>query len=315
MKSIFAVLFLVFFSTATYSFNNNVQIIEFYEPGNYTITPGDYGNSNNIIIEMWGAGSGGSVLSSFNVNNCGEWSCAYDTDFIGGVSGSYIKANIVTHGNTFYFTVGSGGNNGCEAYPGESFDPYYCIGNNGGDTTFTNGADLTLDATGGTLCHNCNPYYVCQAAPIYTNITFGTIVIGVTGTCGSTGVNKYVSGATSVNGLVGDGRTVGHGAYCCGEPLGKGGDGAVVIYYVANYTPSPTISFSSSISTSNTRSATPSVTPRVSFSPTSSVSYDNEMNFDSDDFVVILILGGAIGLVFCFGVCFVIYKKYEKVTK
>jgi hypothetical protein len=70
-----------------------IQLLKFDIPGNYIIKPVDYNCSDNIIIELWGAGASGS--------------CGYGK---AGGSGAYVKASISTNNNTFLIKVGFGGN-------------------------------------------------------------------------------------------------------------------------------------------------------------------------------------------------------------
>jgi hypothetical protein len=58
-------------------------------PGTYTLTPNDYNNADQLLVEIWGAGGGGSF--------------GY-----GGGSGSYIKALVIPNLLSFNIIIGTG---------------------------------------------------------------------------------------------------------------------------------------------------------------------------------------------------------------
>lgn len=67
-------------------------MLTYNEPNTYKLTPVDYKYCSELIVEIWGAGGGGS------------------TDGInGGGGGSYIKASVKTDNKTFTIEVGKGG--------------------------------------------------------------------------------------------------------------------------------------------------------------------------------------------------------------
>jgi hypothetical protein len=74
----------------------DIKIKKYSEPGNYVLTPEMYENATEMIVEVWGAGGGGC-----------SFKCA-----IGGGSGSYIKASVMTNGETYNIKVGKGGQGG-----------------------------------------------------------------------------------------------------------------------------------------------------------------------------------------------------------
>lgn len=79
-------------------------------PGTYTITPTDYNYADNIIIEAWGGGGGGSIRS-------------HDRMGRGGGSGGYIKSGIVTNQQNFIIHVGRGSNG--EIHEGTDYSVKY----------------------------------------------------------------------------------------------------------------------------------------------------------------------------------------------
>jgi len=76
------------------------------QAGEYTLMPEDYGYANNIMIQLWGAGSGSSYMYGGGNSQTGCQGNVY----CGGNSGAYINININTvKQETFYFTLGGGG--------------------------------------------------------------------------------------------------------------------------------------------------------------------------------------------------------------
>lgn len=131
--------------------------LTFDQPGEYQLTPEMYNFSDEITVELWGAGGGGCS------GMCG----------IGGGSGAYIKAKVATLGQTFNLSVGLGGQGGpsiavyTENIFGTSVHDNYSYvlsyGENGGDTSFI-GNNTNLIAGGGYQGnHSC----VISGASIY----------------------------------------------------------------------------------------------------------------------------------------------------
>jgi hypothetical protein len=124
----------------------DLRIRTFDQPGNYVLSPEDYGYASQIIVELWGAGGGGCS------GNCG----------IGGGSGAYIKAKVYTLNQSFNITVGLGGKGG-DGYVEYFYPPSYhptiwganstFSGNDGEDTIFLSN-DVNLIVGGGKKGNN-----------------------------------------------------------------------------------------------------------------------------------------------------------------
>lgn len=115
------------------------------QAGEYTLIPEDYGYADNIIIQLWGAGSGSSWMYGGGNPQTG---CQGDV-YCGGNSGAYIHININTiKQETFYFTLGEGGiSTLC------SLGPYtlcqYCNGKQGNYSLFySENKSLFLNVSG-----------------------------------------------------------------------------------------------------------------------------------------------------------------------
>lgn len=96
--------------------NNFDKRILSFNVGNFTLTPKDYKFTNQIVVEMWGAGGAGNLYNGH-----------------GGSSGGYIKIIMNTMMKTFYLTVGKGGSGSTNnAGTVRSYD----FPQSGGDTMF-----------------------------------------------------------------------------------------------------------------------------------------------------------------------------------
>ena len=80
--------------------SNQVKILTYDKAGEYVLTPLQYDNADNILIQLWGAGSG-----SFMYHD------QIETLRAGGNSGAFIMMSLdTTKKENFYFTLGVGGN-------------------------------------------------------------------------------------------------------------------------------------------------------------------------------------------------------------
>lgn len=97
--------FLIFLLLSGYLFasilNTQIKSKLYTQVGEYTLTPEDYEYSSNLIISIWGAGSGSSFSRGYEKSG--------QTIYCPGNSGSYINFNIETNNDTFYFSLGAGG--------------------------------------------------------------------------------------------------------------------------------------------------------------------------------------------------------------
>ena len=287
----------------------NIQSLYFFKPGNYTLSKQDYNNSDNLIIEMWGGGSG-SYITYYK--SCNKSFC-YQNGYTcyGGNSGAYVRANIITNGENFDLVVGSGGIS--TKIPEDD-------NNNGKDTILMNQNKLLhLIAGGGpgpgsrttTLTSISN--YALSQYYIDNNI-YGYVINYANGNQGNisqSNISNCVNGAISPYTLCIKGQTCafsedyeclieinditlesnkfspGGGACCQDLNLGltMGGNGGIIIYYntilspSASLSPSPTYSVTNSISISASKTSiysitkTPSLSPSVSYSPSTSDIY------------------------------------------
>lgn len=201
-----------FLSIVIYFAMCNLNTIEFFNNGNYIVGPSDYHYSDNIIVEIWGAGSGGTV-------KCNKVACNINQfDYYSGNSGSYVKANIATNMETFNISIGKGGSS-CNII-GDNYYKYYdCNGNiNGGNSSFYNDKrTVEIISIGG----NEND---CNNIPII-NIYDGYLLFSYKGNCGSNCIQT-----PAPNGYSGD-YTLGYGGISCNNMISDGSDGGVRIYY------------------------------------------------------------------------------------
>lgn len=255
----------------------NIQIIEFYTPGTYNITNQDYSKSENIIIELWGAGSGASAGLEVECygKDCNDEK--WFSVFYGGNSGSYIKANVITNQNSFTLVIG----NGARSVP--AYDWYFPnsgIGNSGGQTSFTSSNLSTNLIAGGAVAPNNNGWSVSPAKPLSLTV-MGYIINNYNGLAGSIEYQKL--GATSANGAAApngspggtssnyNNITPGGGAYSS-DFLTFGGNGGAIIYFSSIFTPTASLSPSQTISITKTSTSSKSIMKAPSFSSTSSTS-------------------------------------------
>lgn len=222
--------------TLVYSVN-----IRLYDvAGDYILTPEDYGFQDNIIIELWGAGSG-SMKSNINNGDPVTYAC-------GGNSGSFINAKIdTTNQETFYFSLGAGGD--CSLCNSNTM-----YGKSGNYSLFySEDKELFLNVSGGIGSKD----YYCSTIPAIVNSTKhraddiiidyfnGTISYKTTYSIAcSNGQSpfgpsidvSYKKFGNKCDGYMGSGS----GCGCCGciidekqnciRPY-KGGDGALIVYY------------------------------------------------------------------------------------
>lgn len=220
---------LVCFATVAYSVNMRL----YDTAGDYVLKPEDYGYQDNIIIELWGAGSGSTKEY---INN------GYPTTYSsGGNSGAYINAKIdTTNQETFYFTLGAGGN--CSLCTGNKM-----VGGAGNYSLFyTTDKELFLNVSGGYASEgivNSTKHRADDIILSYYNGTFSPIsqysVLCAAGQSpfGPTSNVSYKKFNNNCDGYMGSGS----GCGCCGcsvvDGYGscikfyKGGDGALVVYY------------------------------------------------------------------------------------
>ena len=183
----------------------------------------------SIVVEMWGAGSGGT----------GQGNCCCCSSDLPGSAGGYVSATIpVTAGQVYQICGGVGGNMGCG-------------GNNsngaGGTSYMTGGALSNFCAGGGCndcgCCNetkSCMPWNACNPGACGF-IGSSTYVGNVVGACGESGHrfgwrdgcrNDSISGSAPFGGGAGVWTTYNH---CCrytpytapsGQFPGGGGGGA-----------------------------------------------------------------------------------------
>lgn len=192
------------------------------EEGEYVLTPEDYGYSPNLIISLWGAGSGSSYSLGYKTQ--GE-----KTIYCPGNSGSYVNFNIQTNNNTFYFSLGAGG------YSSLISDTWAQDGNYSEFWTMSSDSvkHTIAFASGGYAngTHSGGVVYNCYA---WDNIPNGGY--GAHSPYGHEGGN--FNGTPKCDGFMGSGSGY-NCCYCmvdnhnvCIRPY-KGGDGALLMYYIA----------------------------------------------------------------------------------
>jgi hypothetical protein len=207
------ILFVVLLALCMQAQCDTLQIIEFFNAGDYVVTPGDYNYSANVIVEVWGAGSGGSV-------RCGGVACNTNQfDYSGGMSGGYVRANVVTNMNNFTISIGKGG--AACSIVGTSYYKYYDCGDN-------------IDGTSTSISFGANS--ISSGSKNIVNIVNdnGYVMINYDGIGGSSGrgsdncVESWAS-----NSYVNDTFSVGYGGVSCTSGIGNGGDGGVRVYYAS----------------------------------------------------------------------------------
>ncbi len=241
----------LFILISIYSISAKIQTIVLDQPNNYILSAKDYDNSENIIVNIWGAGSGGAITKVFTYCNNDKNECQKpEFLFRGGSSGSFISANIITHGEPLNITIGKAGIS-CDL---DKFfdDTTSCLGTDGGFSSVNN-PNINLVAMGGIS--NCESYIMtnhkCQCS-IYCNDsiakpiiqfdeTYGYIIDTANSNIGDAILNEFINGsiAPATSNL-----QFGNGAYCCpnkslmwesSESKTYVGNGRVVIYFSTKY--------------------------------------------------------------------------------
>lgn len=125
-------------------------MLTYNTPGQYTLEPSDYHYSPEIIVELCGAGGGGT--------NDGIHS---------GGGGAYVKAKIQTNQRTFTLNVGKGGIQNTNT----SFESYKNYGgskgSDGGDTSIISSDDTTKLIAGGGQAINSSFKNFTKTTPPY----------------------------------------------------------------------------------------------------------------------------------------------------
>lgn len=221
-----------------------VNILTYDQAGEYILYPKEYEYKNNIIIHLYGAGSGSYKYSDY-----------HQLKQAGGNSGAYLMMNINTVKNdTFYFTLGRGGNSSiCSMSPSVQI----CYGLPGNYSLFYNDdKSILLNVSGG---YGSSQYSGSMENATVTILNYRAddiVLKNVNGSLSNTidsflchcnndhgGPSPYGPNGGSYyqtpqcDGYMGSGA--GYGCnYClmdinrqyCIRPY-KGGDGALVIYY------------------------------------------------------------------------------------
>ena len=240
MKSVLLILCLI-----AVSFQIEMKLYDV--AGDYIIKPEDYEYQDNIIIELWGAGSGSMSFSNQQQNI----QCA-------GNSGAYIKVKVDTSNQEmFYFSLGEGGK--CSYGTGYGTN-YGAPGNY--SIFYSEDKELLLNVSGGSA-HNqasCSKQVALinstkhRADDIIITVANGTITSQNTQSYNQMGENCMCNngyGSSSPFGPNGGNRNspnkcngyMGSGSgyncnYCIANEnnsgcIGyyKGGDGALIVYY------------------------------------------------------------------------------------
>ena len=237
---------LIALSFVILSYQVNMKIWD--QAGEYTLTPEYYGYSDNIIIQLWGAGSG-----SFQ-----QWIQQGGTSQAGGNSGAYISMNINTiKQETFYFTIGRGGN--CSiVYNPSAYQTWYGLPGNY-STFYNEDKSLLLNVSGGYGSSNYGGSGVNATVTVLKYRADDIVMHNINGTISPTIItssNNYCvcncggRGASSPYGPYGgsyqatpqcDGYMGSGAGYGCNQCVYdriigcirpyKGGDGALVVYY------------------------------------------------------------------------------------
>jgi len=157
---------------------------------------------SNITAEVWGAGGSGGTGGAFNTTQGGG----------GGAGGNYIKATYtVTPGNSYSYTVGSGGSSGSDGgYTQWNFDDSKSIHAGGGWA----GEDYSAGASAGGVG--------------YSSWSAGlTDLIVNNGGVGANGASSFSGGGGGAAGPDGNGFSASgiYGGDGNGAIAGDGGDG------------------------------------------------------------------------------------------
>ena len=324
---------LFFIIIAIYFVYANIQILQFTQPNNYILTAKDYAFSDNIIVEIWGAGSGGAITKAYKYCDYTKNECyAHDIIFNGGSSGSFISANIVTYNQSFNIVVGQGGIS-CRLDVFDRSSSFTCTGTNGGSSTFSNN-NINLIATGGqSLCSSftmsdisCRCSSNClnsTAKPIIAlNTPNGYLINSADSNLASSAINEFINGADAPFTTID--TNIGSGAYCCPNVTTNGNNGSVIIYFNSPYSPSasikPTPSKSTSCSKSLSTSKSDGTSRTVNRSPSTSPSTSPSSSSDTTTIIITIVVVSII--IFCGIICCIIttcfrclslYSKYEKI--
>lgn len=122
--------------------NNNNKGLHMltFKPGEYTLSPQDYGFVDYLVAEIWGAGGSGGTPFADGIDNNGS---------TGGGSGAYIKATIKTNQKNIHLNVGSGGSGTVFInLTRETMPPDQCNATSGQKSMIITD-DITLIAEGG----------------------------------------------------------------------------------------------------------------------------------------------------------------------
>jgi len=241
---------------------NNIQTLNYFEPGNYILLPKDYGYADNIIVEMWGPGAGGSSQGNYSCENCNIYFGCLLTrwSYTGGNSGAYFKASIFTKRKPFNLTISAGGTT-CPELDSYSNLPCWkttCTGISTMQTIFYNDETYLSIGSGQDLSINSsNIEYIMSYS--YGNPGNGPDYFVA-----------YTYGGNSINTLNGLNNNVGQGSASPSWYMAQGQSGGIVIYVSVPFSQSPTVTITPSI--------TPSIMP---LSPTKSISLTSSNSFST----------------------------------
>jgi len=242
-------LFTVFFLTLLQLSSTNIQILKYETPGTYILSPNEYSYSDNIIIELWGGGSGGSTNYGFRTK--------YAYEYKGGSSSSYIKANLITLNETFKITVGNGGLSCASGV--ELARQYYCQGDPGKNSIIEN-ENIYLTTNNFQIYYKYDyfPYEDQREIVMKLNIERGFLIDSIDPIKGDTILTAGMTNNLSKGVVSANSYKYGKGADCCFIPENSGNNGGVIIYFDSFLSPTITATRSVTISPSLTSSATPS---------------------------------------------------------
>jgi len=262
-KFVFLTITILFFSFLLYSTFCNVQILKYDVPGTYLLTPLEYSYSDNIIIQMWGGGSGGSTIIKNNINKNFSYlyQYQYQYQYTGGSSGSYIAANIITFNETFTLTVGAGGLSCLSGFEPEKL--YYCQGIPGSNSVIE-GNNFNVSTNNFVLYYKYGVYpyetFANDNNKIILDEKYGFIIDYYNSSKGDTIIvdrwtNNTVKGVIASNS---NRNGAGTGADCCFVPANNGNNGVILVYFDSFLSPTITMTRTSSVTPSKTKTYTPS---------------------------------------------------------
>lgn len=150
----------------------------FDKAGNYTLEPHDYNYRENVIVELYSAGSGSSFMLT-SPSTGSSYKYASCNTFCAGTSGGYVKINISTNGNeTLYFTLGKGGFCNLTTF-------WYSNGEDGGYSILYNkNWSLLINITGGISYKRGVDYYPYVGSYLYNISRYraeDTLLLNVSG--------------------------------------------------------------------------------------------------------------------------------------